>query len=69
MRPAPCFEDKDARKVIEAVCESNEIDLQLIADLCEIAHSYSGSGRSHGITEDIVRCIADFEGRVNRPHR
>ena len=66
MRLPACFEDKDARRIIDGVCEANQIDSQLISDLCEIAHSYSGSGRSHGITEDIIRCITEFEARVGR---
>ena len=64
MRPPPCFDDRDTRKKIESLCQANQIDTQLLIELCEILYTYSGSGRKEGITAEFTQCIDNFVTRT-----
>lgn len=52
--------------MIEALCRANQIDVQLVIELCEVTHNYSGSGRREGITADMAQCIDNFVARQDR---
>lgn len=60
MRKPPCFDDADTRQIVDALCRKNKIDIELLADLCELVQDYSGSGRKDGVTTDIDNCIEGF---------
>ena len=66
MRLPPCFVDRETKRKIEALCQQNQIDVQLLADLCEVVHNYAGSGRREGITADIGQSIENFAARADR---
>jgi hypothetical protein len=67
MRPAPCFDDRETKKTLEALCSANQIDMQLLIELSEVVYSYAGSGRREGLTADIRVCIDTFVSRFNLP--
>jgi hypothetical protein len=69
MRQPPCFIDRETRRSIEALCHQNQIDVQLLSELCEIVHNYSGSGRREGITSDLVQTLDAFSARTSRHAR
>ena len=60
MRPPPCFEDRETKKRLEAICATNQIDTDLLVELCEVVYDYSGSGRREGVTADINTAIESF---------
>lgn len=64
MRPPPCFEDRETRKKLEVICSANQIDMQLLIELCEVLYTYSGSGRREGVTADINAAIESFLQRT-----
>jgi hypothetical protein len=60
VRTPACFEDRDTRPIIEGLCRKNNVDLQLLIDLCEVTQKFSGSGRKEGVTNDVAGCIDSF---------
>ena len=69
MRPPPCFDDRETKKMLETLCADNQIDMQLLIELCDIVHGYSGSGRSVGVTSDITQSLDAFAQRSARTIR
>jgi len=63
MRAPACFEDPDAKRLIEELCQQYRIDSQLLVDLTEIVQTFSGSGRREGITVDISSALDRFASR------
>ena len=57
MRKPACFTDIEAKKEIQRLCRANDVDINLLTDLCEVISMHSGSGRREGIIEDITQCI------------
>ena len=57
MRKLACFTDIEARKEIQRLCRENEVDINLLTDLCEVISMHSGSGRKEGVVEEITQCI------------
>lgn len=66
MKPPPCFEDKDTRKIIDQLCADNRIDVELLENIVEIVQNYSGSGRKESVTFDINQCISNFIYRTEQ---
>ncbi|WP_165226409.1 hypothetical protein [Aquisphaera insulae] len=60
MRTPACFEDRDTRAIIDDLCRRNNIDTQLIVELCEVVEKFSGSGRKEGLASDISTCIDSY---------
>ena len=60
MRKPACFEDSDTRAIIDGLCRRNNIDTQLIIELCEVVEKFSGSGRKEGLVSDVSTCIDSF---------
>jgi hypothetical protein len=60
MRTPACFEDRDTREIIDDLCRRNNIDTQLIIELCEVVEKFSGSGRKEGLASDICTSIDTF---------
>lgn len=65
MRTPACFEDRDARPIIEELCAKNKIDMQLLVDLCDAIQKFSGSGRKEGVTTEVAACLDSFLLRDN----
>lgn len=63
MRAPACFEDREASRLIRKVCEEQNIDPTLLADLCGVIQSYSGSGRKDGVISDFTSHIDGFMER------
>lgn len=66
MRPPPCFDDKESRRIIDQICRQNNVDANLLVELCEVVHNYSGSGRPEGINHEIAQAIDSFVQRNER---
>ncbi len=64
MKPPPCFEDPEAKKMVKRICEQHQIDIELLKDLCELVSLYSGSGRRFGIPDEIATIISRFISRA-----
>lgn len=64
MRAPACFEDKEAKRLIERLCTEHRIDSILLTDLCEIVQQFSGSGRREGVTVEISSALDRFSARV-----
>ena len=64
MRTPACFEDRDTRAIIDDLCRRNNIDTQLIIELCEVVEKFSGSGRKEGLASDISVCIDAYLTRA-----
>lgn len=60
MRPPACFEDDDAKELIERLCSEHGIDITLLTDLTEIVQQFSGSGRREGVTTEITSALDRF---------
>lgn len=60
MKPPPCFDDPQSKKLIQSLCEEHRVDTALLKDLCELIQQYSGSGRKHHIDAEIALCIDRF---------
>jgi hypothetical protein len=60
VRTPSCFDDREARQRIKALCEQNSIDLKLLTDLCEVTQGYSGSGRKDGVMSDLTEKFDEF---------
>jgi hypothetical protein len=63
MRKPACFEDHETSHIIRQLCEENNIDMQLIIDICAEVDKFSGSGRKDGLQNDILSCINEFIDR------
>ncbi len=64
MRTPACFEDRDTRAIIDELCRKNNIDIQLIIDLCDVVEKFSGSGRKDGLASDVSTTIDSFLART-----
>lgn len=60
MRPPACFDDPEARRLIEKLCKKSDLDVKLLAELCEVIQKHSGSGRKDGIVSEFNSCIDSF---------
>lgn len=69
MRPPPCFDDAEARKVMDTICRANTVDVALIRDACEVVLKHSGTGRADGVNEDVTQCIDGFIRRLEQKQR
>jgi hypothetical protein len=69
MRTPACFEDRDTRAIIDELCRKNNIDIQLIIDLCEVVEKFSGSGRKDGLASDVSTTIDAFLARTPTPKK
>ena len=63
MRTPACFEDRETRAVINDLCKKNNIDLNLVLDLCEAVQKFSGGGRKEGLASEISTCIDSYLSR------
>ena len=63
MSQPSCFEDEKAAPVIERVCAEQNIDVELLRELCSLVDRYAGSGRAQGITVDIQTVLDKFLDR------
>lgn len=63
MKAPPCFEDSETKRTVKAICDENNIDVDLLKDLCEIVNEHSGSGRRFGLNEDIETVLDRFIAR------
>jgi hypothetical protein len=63
MKAPPCFDDPETKKLVKQVCKQHQVDPQLLKDLCELETEYSGSGRRHGLDDDIAAIITRFIAR------
>jgi len=64
VKPPPCFEDIETKKQIQLLCKSNNIDITLLKDLCEIISSHAGVARRDGIIAEINEVIDRFMDRA-----
>lgn len=69
MRTPACFEDRETRSIVEELCRKNNVDMQLIVELCEIVQKTSGHGRREGLASDISTCIDSFMARTQAAKR
>jgi hypothetical protein len=60
MKTPVCFEDHDAKPIIEDLCKKHKIDMQLLIDLCDVVQKHSGSGRKEGVTNELASCIDSY---------
>ena len=58
-----CFDDPVAQQEIEDVCRAYNVDSELLRSLCVLSDGYAGSGRAHGIGNDIQEIIDAFLNR------
>jgi hypothetical protein len=63
MRQPACFDDREARRLIEQLCKKSDIDVKLLEELCEVIHDHSGSGRKDGIVSEFNERIDSFLDR------
>lgn len=57
VKPLPAFEDPETKKLIQALCTEQQIDDQLLKDLCEIMQMHSGAGRKPDVDADIAAML------------
>lgn len=60
MRPPACFDDREARRLIDQLCKKADLDVTLLEELCEVIQRHSGSGRKDGIVSEFNTCIDAF---------
>jgi len=60
MRPPACFDDREARRLIDQLCKKHVVDVLLLEELCEVIGRHSGSGRKDGIVSEFNTCIDAF---------
>lgn len=63
MKPPPCFDDPETKKLVKQVCKQHQVDPELLKDLCELVTQYSGSGRRFGLDDEIAGIITRFIAR------
>ena len=63
MKPPPCFEDSETKRIVKRICEEHRIDADLLKDLCEVVNDHSGSGRRFGMPEEIEIVLDRFSSR------
>jgi hypothetical protein len=63
MRAPACFEDAEAKLLIERLCTEHRIDITLLTDLSEIVQEFSGSGRREGVTVELSSALDRFLAR------
>lgn len=64
MKPPPCFEDSETKRIIRGICDEHHVDPELLKDLCEIVNEHSGSGKRFGLPEDIEGVLDRFVTRA-----
>lgn len=64
MRELPCFTDREAKKIIDHLCQEYNVDVILLKDLCELMQEHSGSGRREGVVEQFNSTIDRFMSRT-----
>jgi hypothetical protein len=60
MKAPPCFEDAECKRIIRNICETHNIEIDLLKDLCELVNVHAGSGRRFGLHEDIETVLDRF---------
>lgn len=63
MKAPPCFDDTETKRMVRKICESHNIDADLLKDLCELIVEHSGSGRRFGIAAEVEVIIDRFNIR------
>ncbi len=53
----PCFTDRRAKQKLIELCEKEEISAELIQDLCQLVHEYTGMERKNGLNAAIESAI------------
>jgi hypothetical protein len=66
MKAPPCFDDPETRKLIKQICGNNNIDHELLKDLCELVNEHSGSGRRVGLPDEIDAVVDRFISREEK---
>ena len=69
MRTPAYFEDRDTRAIIDELCRKNNIDIELIIDLCEVVEKFPASARKDGLASDISTTIDAFLARTPAPKK
>lgn len=64
MKPPPCFEDSETKRIIRQICEQHQIDMELLKDLCELVNERSGSGRRFGLDDELAGILSRFLTRT-----
>lgn len=64
LKPPPCFQDVETKKEIQSLCRSNDIDMTLLKDLCEVLTNHAGAARRDGIMAEITEVIDRFIDRT-----
>jgi len=64
MKPPPCFEDTETKRIIRQICEQHQIDMELLKDLCELVNERSGSGRRFGLDDELAGILSRFLSRT-----
>ncbi len=64
MKPPPCFEDTETKRIIRQICEQHQIDMELLKDLCELVNERSGSGRRFGLDDELAGILSRFLTRT-----
>ena len=63
MNLPPCFADSAAKKLLRIICEENQIDQELLHDLCEKVSEHAGKGRIDGIDDEMDQILDRFHQR------
>ena len=61
-----CFRDPEAVTILREVCQKHHVDEELLRELCGLTDEFAGSGRRHGITENVQGMIDEFLHRQRR---
>lgn len=64
MKPPPCFEDTETKRIIRQICAQHQIDMELLKDLCELVNERSGSGRRFGLDDELAGILSRFLTRA-----
>ena len=64
MKPPPCFEDTETKRIIREICDRHQIDMELLKDLCELVNERSGSGRRFGLDDEMAGILSRFLTRT-----
>jgi hypothetical protein len=55
-----CFEEPESKSILSKLCVDQNIDEQLIREICEIESFYEGSGRPEGVYEKVAGAMDSF---------